>query len=133
VQTPCADISGVLSQGVMQVVSDPRTTVVECLEAVLNAELMDNDGWSMLLKLMESKGGGEFTDQIEEAEEHEREHLTMVRGWLSALVVGESGNEELSETESKPATKSKKGAGKTASSPKASSKPSPKPSSKNHR
>src|SRR5690606_35377363 len=31
VQTPCADIAGVLSQGILQTVADPRTTVAQCL------------------------------------------------------------------------------------------------------
>jgi Mn-containing catalase len=37
VQTPSADVVGVLSHGIVQVVSDPRTTIPQTLQAVLSA------------------------------------------------------------------------------------------------
>jgi hypothetical protein len=36
-QTPCADVSATASMGLMQVVTDPRTTLAQCLNAMLNA------------------------------------------------------------------------------------------------
>ncbi len=41
--TPCADVAAVKSQGVMQVLTDPRTTTSQCLSAILTLELEDND------------------------------------------------------------------------------------------
>lgn len=87
-QSPCADIAGVLSQGAMQIVADPRTTLAQSLEAVLQAELADNDGWNMLRNLAMAVGARDLDDMIREAQEHEEEHLTMVRDWLSSLVIG---------------------------------------------
>lgn len=94
VQTPSANVAGVLSQGVVQIVADPRTTLAQCLEAMLNAELVDNDGWTMLRDLVGAMGPGELTEKIEEAEGNEREHLEMVRGWLSGLVLGAPGKKK---------------------------------------
>ncbi|HSF59775.1 MAG TPA: ferritin-like domain-containing protein, partial [Candidatus Binatia bacterium] len=51
VETPSADVVGVLSHGIMQIVSDPRTTIPQTLQAILSAELADNDGWQMLKEL----------------------------------------------------------------------------------
>ncbi len=45
VQTPSADLVGVESMGIMQAVSDSRTTVPQSLHAILGAELIDNEGW----------------------------------------------------------------------------------------
>ncbi|MDB5102881.1 MAG: hypothetical protein JWP91_570 [Fibrobacteres bacterium] len=88
VQTPCANIAGILSQGLVQVVADPRTTVPQCLEAILNAELADNDGWNLLQALVATLGVGDLGDRIEEAKEHEQDHLEMVRSWQAAMVMG---------------------------------------------
>lgn len=88
-QTPSADIAGVLSMGAVQVVADPRTTVAQCLQAMLQAELADNDGWDLLRRLAASQGEAELEAKIGEAIEHEAEHLEKVRAWISALVVGE--------------------------------------------
>jgi len=44
VQSPCADVTGVASLGILQVLTDPRTSVTQCLQAMLTAELTDNDG-----------------------------------------------------------------------------------------
>jgi rubrerythrin len=90
VKTPCANVAGVLSQGIVQIVADPRTNLVQCLEAMLNAELVDNDGWAMLSDLANVHGAEQLLEKIEEAESNEQEHLENVRGWLSALVIGDT-------------------------------------------
>jgi hypothetical protein len=43
-QTPCADLVGVETLGLVQVLTDPRTTVAQCMNAILTAELADNAG-----------------------------------------------------------------------------------------
>lgn len=35
VQSPCADVAAVASLGIMQVLADPRTSVTQCLQAIL--------------------------------------------------------------------------------------------------
>jgi len=91
--TPAADIQGVASSGVMQVVADPRTTLTQALEAALIAELADNDSWQMLIELAEGLGQDEMAEQFRHALDHEERHLARVRRWLSAALVGQAGIE----------------------------------------
>jgi rubrerythrin len=95
VQTPSADVAGVLSHGVMQVVSDPRTTIPQTLQAMLTAELVDNDGWQMLQDLAAELGHDDLEEQCGKAYEEEQEHLEKVRDWLTSMTMDEaSGSTE---------------------------------------
>jgi len=87
--TPAADISGVASSGLFQVVTDPRTTVDQCLHAILIAELEDNDGWQMLIELATGAGQDDMARQFRSALESENEHLQKVRGWLKEFAQAE--------------------------------------------
>jgi rubrerythrin len=89
VQTPSADVAGVLSHGVMQIVTDPRTTLAQSLQAVLTAELADNDGWQLLEKLAAQLGQSELKEKCRTAMQREQEHLENVRAWLSAMTLEE--------------------------------------------
>jgi rubrerythrin len=92
VQTPSADVVGVLSHGIVQVVSDPRTTISQSLQAVLTAELADNDGWEMLGALAGELGNSDLVDKCETAFEEEQEHLNNVRAWLTEITANEAAN-----------------------------------------
>jgi rubrerythrin len=94
VQTPSADVVGVLSHGIMQIVSDPRTTIPQTLQAILNAELADNDGWQMLKGLAAQLGYAELERKCEKALQEEQEHLGKVRAWLSEMTITEALGEE---------------------------------------
>jgi rubrerythrin len=83
-QTPSADMQAVASMGIVQVVTDPRTTVAECLEAMLIAELTDNDGWANLVDIASDLGDKEMVSDFEAAREVEHRHLREVRRWVSA-------------------------------------------------
>jgi bacterioferritin (cytochrome b1) len=87
VQSPCADVTGVASLGILQVLTDPRTSVTQCLQALLTAELTDNDGWQLLINLADNLGYPELVKDFQSALEHEEEHLVNVRGWLTELVL----------------------------------------------
>ena len=89
--TPCADVVGVASTGLLQVVADPRTTVAQSLEALLIAELADHDGWSSLISLAEGFGQDEMANDFRQALHEEERHLAQVRAWLSADVKAEAG------------------------------------------
>lgn len=90
-QTPCADTSAVASGGVMQVLSDPRTSVPQCLVALLTAELTDDAGWDLLIKVAEATSQpDDVISRLRHAEEQEGEHIDRVQGWLNQLVVGEA-------------------------------------------
>ena len=87
VMSPCADVTEVASMGILQVLTDPRTTVTQSLQAILTAELTDNDGWRMLINLSDNLGYTEFSDAFRNALKDEDEHLSKVRGWVSERVL----------------------------------------------
>lgn len=90
-ETPCADVSAVMSSGIPKVLTDPRTTFTQCLEAILVAELADNDGWKVLIELAEGMGNTALAERFRAALQEEDRHLEHVRRWLSSRVLGEAG------------------------------------------
>lgn len=84
--TPCADVQATASVGLMQVVTDPRTTLAQSLNAILTAELTDNAGWELLISLAEDAGESELAGRFLGALAQEQEHLAVIKGWLTALV-----------------------------------------------
>jgi len=99
VMTPSADIAAVASMGLVQVISDPRTSLRESLEAILIAELTDNDCWENLVKLTRAAGQDEIADAFAKALAEERVHLVNVRAWVAAGV----GREAHLKLEAEPA------------------------------
>jgi rubrerythrin len=89
-QTPCADVSGVESMGLMQVVTDPRTTIAQALHAVLVAELTDQAGWELLIVLAEDHGQNAMVTDFSLALTEERTHLTRVQQWFEEATLGVS-------------------------------------------
>jgi len=92
--TPSADLAAVASKGIPEVLVDPRTNLVQCLEALMVAELTDNAGWELLIELAQGLGQTDFVEQFEQALGVEAEHLMLVRRWLIAGVTGEAGVRE---------------------------------------
>lgn len=90
-QTPCADVTATASMGLMQVVTDPRTTLAQCLSAILTAELTDNAGWELLADLATQAGQPEMSEQFTAALQTEAEHLATVRNWLQSLLAEAAG------------------------------------------
>lgn len=90
--TPCADVTATASMGLMQVVTDPRTTLAQCLNAILTAELTDNAGFELLISLAEDAGEAELAGKLLGALAQEQEHLAVVKGWLTALVSQAGGS-----------------------------------------
>jgi len=125
VQTPSADVAGVLSHGLMQVVSDPRTTIPQTLQAMLTAELVDNDGWQMLQELAAELGQDDLEEQCGKAYEEEQEHLEKIREWLTSMTMDEaSGSTEgldASEVEEEEDTQRKRSASTRSRKSKSSS------------
>lgn len=87
VMSPCADTAAVSSLGLLQVVTDPRTSVPQCLQAILTAELTDNDGWMLLINLTAAAGHDELVPEFRQALANEEKHLATVRGWLTSMLV----------------------------------------------
>ena len=91
-QTPCADAVGMMSIGLMQTVTDPRTSLPQSLGAILTAELTDVASWELLAKLAQAMGQDEMARSFREALQQEEKHLRVIREWHTALIMGESGN-----------------------------------------
>lgn len=89
--TPSADIVGVAGVGWVQVLNDPRTTLSQCLQVILMAELADVDGWGLLIDLADGLGFEELSRQFRIALAEEDQHLIMVRSWVSSSLLGQSG------------------------------------------
>jgi CRISPR-associated Cas5-like protein len=89
-ETPGADLGGVASSGLIQVVSDPRTTLAQGLSALLVMELADNDGWQTLIDVARAVEKDALVPRLQKAQQEEAIHLGLVRHWLSAEVVSEA-------------------------------------------
>ena len=94
IQTPSADVAGVLSHGILQIVSDPRTTFPQTLQAMLTAELADNDGWQMLRELASKLEYSDLEEECAKAFQEEQEHLEKVCQWLSEMTLTEALGEQ---------------------------------------
>lgn len=86
-QTPCADVAGVEAMGLVQVLTDPRTSVAQCLNAILVAELSDNAGWEMLSSLAEALGKDELAKRFRDALREEQVHLSTIKNWNEQLTL----------------------------------------------
>jgi rubrerythrin len=90
--TPCADVQATATMGIMQVVTDPRTTFAQSLNAMLSAELTDNAAWELLIQLAEEAGETDLAGRFLGALAQEQEHLAIVKGWLTLLVSKGAGS-----------------------------------------
>lgn len=77
--TPSADLFGVATQGLLQVLADPRTSVAQALVAMQLAELGNHDGWALLIRLAEDFLLSEMTNAFERAYVVEQLHLNELR------------------------------------------------------
>lgn len=81
--TPSADMHATMTKGVLEVMVDPRTNFAQCLEAILVAELVDNDGWEALTTMAEQAGQRDLATRFQRALAEEQGHLVNVRRWLA--------------------------------------------------
>jgi hypothetical protein len=89
--TPSANLVATESMGLSAVVADPRTTLPQCLHAILVAELADDAGWEQLVGLCRDIGRTELAETFEACLVQESQHVDSVRAWLSAHADGEVG------------------------------------------
>jgi len=90
-QTPNADVAGVEGAGLMQVLTDPKTTVAQALHAILVAEMTDNAAWDELIELTTQVGNDDLVGRFSKARGHEQEHLQKVQGWYKAASLAGAG------------------------------------------
>jgi rubrerythrin len=89
--TPCADLVAVAGLGWVQAIADPRTTLNQCLDVLLIAELADQGGWELLIGLAEQLEFDDLAQQFQTALAEEEQHVLLVRGWITAALLGEAG------------------------------------------
>jgi len=82
--TPSADIQATASQGINMLLVDPHVTLLQSLEAMLTAELTDNECWNALSQLAVMAGEEELAQQCLRAYATEQAHLEKVRAWVAA-------------------------------------------------
>jgi hypothetical protein len=82
--TPSADLHATMSKGILEVMVEPRTSFVQCLEALLVAELADNECWESLIEMARQSGEESVVESFEAALAEEADHLEDVRAWLAA-------------------------------------------------
>jgi rubrerythrin len=89
-QTPEADVSGVEGMGLMQVLTDPKTTVAQALHAILVAEMTDNAAWEELVELTTQAGHDDLVARFIKAHQEEIEHLEKVRTWYKEATLAQA-------------------------------------------
>ena len=85
-QTPSADLVGVESLGLVQVLNDPRTSIAQSLHAIVTAELSDKAGWETLIALADEHALNDMVNNFTEALNNEREHLALVQTWYEEAI-----------------------------------------------
>ena len=89
VTSAIAVVCAVASIGLLQVVNDPRIKLSDALHAILVAELVDNEGWSLLIDLADELGHGTIAQRFAAAQAAEDRHLQTVRSWITSAVTGD--------------------------------------------
>jgi len=90
-QTPCADVSAMASQGLVQVLNDPRTSVAQCVQSLVIAERTDNDSWELLILLAEQAGLDEEVQKFKVAKSAEEKHFLYIHRWFQQLTLNNGG------------------------------------------
>jgi hypothetical protein len=89
--TPGADLVGVQTIGLLQAMTDPRTSPTQCLNVLLAAELIDVAAWELLIDLAGQLGHDEMAQRFQVAFEQEQTHLDSVREAYAKLTAESAG------------------------------------------
>ena len=68
-----------MSLGIVNVLTDPRTNVDQCLNALLTVELTDNAAWELLIELAQAAGHPNIADSFTKAKTQEDDHLVKIK------------------------------------------------------
>jgi hypothetical protein len=82
--TPGANRELVALRGIAEVVLDPRSSLLDGLEAVLFAELADHEQWSNLIELARELRADDLVRIFVTAQTTQEEHLSKLRRWISS-------------------------------------------------
>lgn len=91
--TPSANLAGMVARGYSQVLTDPRTNLLQCLETMAMAEQDNLYGWERLIEIARMSGMPDLAERFEVAREEEAKHVRMVSGWISEAyrMIGSGG------------------------------------------
>ena len=90
-QTPCADLVGIESMGLVQAMNDPRTSFLQSLHVMLDAELIDNAAWELLIQLAENAGHPSIAERFQAAVREEEVHLRTLTELVGRLTLRDAG------------------------------------------
>ncbi len=82
--TPCANREVVTSRGIGDVLLDPRTGLLDGLEAIVIAELADHEQWMALVDTARDLRRENLARIFIANQATEEEHLSKVRRWIAA-------------------------------------------------
>ncbi len=85
--TPDADASAVAAMGLPKVITEPRTTILQSLEAIQIAEFADNAAWENLQDLCLSMGLKDITARFSQPISQEKIHQETITDWVAQLVL----------------------------------------------
>ncbi len=89
--TPAADVTSVALMGLPQVISDPRTNLHQCFEAMLIAEQADYGFWEVLANLAVEMRHDEMAGRFHRILAREARHLSLTKSWLVLGVSASAG------------------------------------------
>lgn len=84
VTTPGASIELTASRGIADVLTDPRTSLLDGLGVIIIAELADHEEWIGLIEIARELDKDDLVHSFQSAQITEEEHLSKVRRWISA-------------------------------------------------
>jgi rubrerythrin len=91
--TPPYDLSASLSMGWLELINDPRSTFLQALEIVLQAELLNHAGWELLIELAERKEMPKIATQFQECLDEKDVHIEAVKQWVQDLTLNQQVHE----------------------------------------
>lgn len=92
--TPDADTAALASLGITKVLTEPRTSISQCLEAMLTVELTDHAAWNLLQELCTRMGMDEIAEKFGYAHEQEEIHGEKITKWLREVTLIQGGIED---------------------------------------
>ncbi|MDQ2078509.1 ferritin-like domain-containing protein [Marinimicrobium sp. ABcell2] len=97
--TPDADVTALSSLGVSKVLTEPRTSVLQCLEAIQTVELTDNAAWTLLQELCLNMGLDDMAKQLTPAIEQEEIHAHTITQWIRQIAMKKGAGKALDSTD----------------------------------
>jgi hypothetical protein len=86
VPTGSANRQAAVTGGLVELIEAPQTTFIDCLDALVVAELVNHESWRQLLPMMAPFGEVPVGAQVREIERSAAEHLAAARAWMVAAV-----------------------------------------------